>query len=30
MKRNAIKVEFMNFMLGFIVEILGKCKLIVN
>jgi hypothetical protein len=30
MKRKAIKVEFMNFVLGFIIENYGKYKLIVN
>jgi len=29
MKKKAIKVEFMNFLLGFIVEILVKSKWIV-
>jgi hypothetical protein len=30
MKRKAIKVEFINFVLGFIIENYGKYKLIVN
>lgn len=27
MKHNRIDAKFMNFMLGFVIEILGKCKL---